>query len=215
MKKKENKPYIQVNKRKYVTKDGIEKTYTVTLLRRNYTEKGKIKHKTIANLTHLPPCILRATELSLKEGKGISYKLNDLKFIKAKSFGDIAVPKSMLKDTGIERAIHTKDIEERAIIEAMIIARIMHPSSKLENTRWFKERSSVLNELFGYRVNFNDLRTDDLYRAMDYLITRKEHIEKVLFRIRKEVNDREMKSREDSKDYSSISKHYGSIPLLV
>ena len=52
---------------------GKNKTYTQILLRESYRVKvdgkSKVKHRTFMNLTHLPPLLVEAIKLALKNGK--------------------------------------------------------------------------------------------------------------------------------------------------
>ena len=59
--------HVATTKRKY---KGV--TYKNYLIRQNYRENGKVKHKTIANITHLPSDLIETIRRRLKEGKPIS-----------------------------------------------------------------------------------------------------------------------------------------------
>lgn len=157
------------------------KVYRSVLLRQCYYEAGKIKQKTIANLSKMPEYLIRSIELAIKR-KEISYKIEDLGFEKGVNIGDIGVIYEIAKEIGIEEVIYSKRKKERDIILMMIIGRILRPSSKLENTRWIKRRKEAFGEYF--KLDYERLRVDDLYKGMDWLMERKEKIEEKLYKKR-------------------------------
>ena len=165
--------HIQRNKVVYKGKE-----YRSVLLRQCYYEDGKIRQKTIANLSKMPEYLIRAIELAIKR-KEISYKIEDLEFEKGENYGDIAVIYEIAKGIGLIDLIYSKRTKEREIVLMMIIGRILHPQSKLENTRWIKRRQEAFREYF--KLDYDRLRVDDLYRAMDWLIERKKKIESRLY----------------------------------
>ena len=154
------------------------KVYRSVLLRQCYYEAGKIKQKTIANLSKMPEYLIRSIELAIKR-KEISYKIEDLGFEKGVNIGDIGVIYEIAKEIGIEDVIYSKRKKERDIILMMIIGRILRPSSKLENTRWIKRRKEAFGEYF--KIDYERLRVDDLYKGMDWIMGRKEKIEEKLY----------------------------------
>jgi len=166
--------HIQRNKRIYKGK-----VYKSVLLRQCYYEKGKIKQKTIANLSRMPEWMIRHIELGIKKDE-VCYKLSDLQFKDGYSFGDIACLYELLKETGIMDCLYSRPIEEREIVNMMIIGRILHPSSKLENTRWIEEREEAFREIFPM-IDYEKMRVDKLYSALDWIERRKKRIEKRIY----------------------------------
>ncbi|HOM26371.1 MAG TPA: IS1634 family transposase, partial [bacterium] len=154
------------------------KVYRSILLRQCYYEKGKIKQKTIANLSKMPEYLIRSIELAIKRHE-ISYKIEDLEFEKGVDFGDIGVLYEIMREEGLDEIIYSKKKKERELVLMMIIGRILHPGSKLENTRWIKARQEAFKEYF--KLDYDRLRVDDLYEAMDWLIERKSKIEARLY----------------------------------
>src|SRR3989338_5487594 len=65
-------------------------------------------------------------------------------------------------------------VRERNLILAMVMARILAPTSKLATTRWW--HTTTLPDVCGVA----DADEDDLYAALDWLLTRQTHIEKKL-----------------------------------
>ena len=171
--------HIQRNKSSYKSSK-----YKSVLLRQCYYEDGKIKQETLANLSKLPEYLIRTIDLAIKKNE-IYYKLSDLKFEEGINFGDIGVIGELIKEIGIDKDIYSKATKEREIALMMIIGRILHPSSKLENTRWIKERQEAFSHVYP-TINYNSLRVDDLYECLDWLEARKVAIEKKLHKKRGE-----------------------------
>lgn len=163
--------HIQRNKRVYG-----DKVYRSVLLRQCYYEKGKIKQRTIANLSKMPEHLIRTIELAIKKGE-VSYSVKDLEFERSYSYGDVYTIYSVMKEIGIEGLLYSKRKEERDIVEMMVIGRILHPCSKLENMRWVKKRKEVFSKIFSL-IDYEELGVDDFYNALDWLWKRKEKIER-------------------------------------
>ncbi len=169
--------HIVHNRRRYKGK-----VYRCTLLRQGYYEAGKSRQRTIANLSHMPQSLIRTIELAVKQ-RELAFTLADLKFETAADYGHIAALHHLLRRTGLATVLYSKPRPERLLVEAMIIARILKPSSKLENTRWVKKSELGLRQF--YDLDYGRLRVDDLYRAMDWLSRRKERIEARLVQLRR------------------------------
>src|SRR5665811_1205029 len=78
------------------------------------------------------------------------------------------------KQLGFESLVASRPCRERDLIVAMVTARILEPNSKLATVRSW--HTTTIPEVFGVA----DADEDDLYAALDWLITRQEHIEKKL-----------------------------------
>ena len=161
--------HIQRNTRKYKGK-----VYRCTLLRQSYYEGGKSRQRTIANLTHMSDALIRTIELAIKPNE-LTFTLNDLNFETAVDYGQVATFDHLLHETGLDTILYSKAIPERLLVEAMIIARIGHPSSKLENTRWLSKSALAFQEV--HDLDYERLKVDKLYQALDWLERRKERIE--------------------------------------
>ena len=53
-------------KSSHTDKQGREREYESRLLRHTYREDGKVRHKTLANLSQMPPAVVDAVEAALK-----------------------------------------------------------------------------------------------------------------------------------------------------
>lgn len=155
------------------------KEYKSVLLRQCYYENGKTKQKTISNISHLPEYLIRTIEYAIKKKKENYFKVEDLEFKDSYEYGDVFVLNELINELGLDKMIYSKNIEVRKLIIAMLILRILSPSSKLENVKLIEE-NRALKELL--KLNMDNLRVDDLYKALDYLRDRQDSIEKKLYK---------------------------------
>jgi len=168
MVKKYSGMYLARIKRKYK-----DKTYTTYLVRRSYRVGKKVKQQTLANVSHLPPEIIELIGAALK-GTPFVPAEEGFEILRSKSHGHVAAVRGMLRKLDLHKVLFHRSCRERDLVEAMIIARILDPQTKLATTRWW--HTTTLPEELGLQ----DATEDDLYRAMDWLSQRKPHIERKL-----------------------------------
>ncbi|MFQ5507138.1 MAG: hypothetical protein ACE5F1_20395 [Planctomycetota bacterium] len=149
------------------------KVYHSHLLRRSYREDGKVKNETVANLSHLPEHIVEIVRRSLR---GESFlEVNELFDVEASpQHGNVQAVEKAMNVLGLAKVIAGKRCRERDLVLAMIAARIISPQSKLATSRWWHQ--TTIPETFGVE----EADEDDLYGAMDWLLSRQDAIERKL-----------------------------------
>jgi transposase len=167
MERKSKGLYLADVKREYKGK-----TYHSYLLRRSYREGKKVKQKTLANVSLLPLDTIAIVKQSLKGD--IFIPTSGIEITRSRSSGHVEAVRGCLKDLGLSDIIHPEPGRKRDLVEAMIIARVINPQTKLSTTRWW--HTTTLPELMGVE----DADEDELYSAMDWLLLRKSDIEKKL-----------------------------------
>ena len=165
MKKKQKGLYVAEIKSKY--KDKVYHTY---LLRKSYREGGKVKQKTFANLTALPDETREIIRQSL-QGRTFVPLDDAIEITRSRAHGHVAAVRKIFQDLDLARLICPQPCRERNLVEAMIIARIINPQTKLATTRWW--HTTTLPEDLGVA----DADEDELYAAMDWLLKRQDNIE--------------------------------------
>ena len=143
------------------------------LLRESYRENGKVKKKTIANLTALPMPQIEAIR-SILRGETLVPPAELFETVTSRHHGHFQAVHLAMKHLGFERLLATTASRERDLVVAMVAARIMAPYSKLATTRWWQ--TTTLPEELGV----SDATEDDLYAAMDWLVTHQKTIERRL-----------------------------------
>ena len=142
------------------------------LLRESYREGGKVKKRTLANLSTLPMDQVEAIRRVLRGEKLVS---PDELFeqVSSRHHGHVRAVRLAMKQLGFERLLSSA-CRERDLVVAMVAARIVAPDSKLATTRWWQ--TTTLPEELGVA----DAGETDLYRAMDWLLSRQQKIEQRL-----------------------------------
>ena len=153
------------------------KIYKTVLVRESYREAGKVKHRTVANLTNLPEEYILQLKQQMKGYAG-DFKLSDLTNGSSYEYGASFTLKTLAKQIGLEQAISSKKEQWREDVIAMITGRILFQGSKLSLVNTFND--SALWELAGHTYGKRPNVEKNCYHAMDELTSRKNRIEKKL-----------------------------------
>ena len=143
------------------------------LLREGYREGGKVKTRTLANLSKLPEAAVAALRRVLK-GDTLITADDAFEAITSRHHGHVQAVLAAMQRLGFAHLIASRPSRQRNLVVAMVAARILAPESKLATTRWW--HVTTLPALLGV----SDADEDDLYAAMDWVLTRQPRIEKTL-----------------------------------
>lgn len=155
------------------------------LLRESYREDGKVKKRTLLNMTGFPPNIVDGFAAVLK-GTAVSghqavlHPEQDISLVDAKPYGAAAAVVGMIRKLGLEALIDPRPSRQRDVVVAMIADRLLHGGSKLSTARHC--HAETADTALGAILGLEDLSERDCYTAMDWLLTRKDAIEKRLAR---------------------------------
>ncbi|MGH9454362.1 MAG: IS1634 family transposase [Terriglobia bacterium] len=143
------------------------------LLREGWREGGKTRKRTLANLSHWPKPKIDTLRRLLRDETLVSPE--DL-FTTRQTVphGQVEALLNMIRRLGLESVIASQPSRQRDLVVAMIAQRLISPTSKLGTTREW-HTTSLAEEL-----GVEEATEDDLYQAMDWLLERKERIEKKL-----------------------------------
>ena len=166
--------HVATTRRHYVGKDGTERHYETHLLRRSVRDGTKIRNETLANLSHLPDELICAIRAGLA-GKTLLVAGEDFELTRALAHGHVAAVSVMAKTLGL-RDLLGPACKERDIAYALILARVVHPRPKLATTKWWGDTTLVSD------LGLEDVGTDEVYAAMDWLGERQGAIENALAR---------------------------------
>lgn len=148
------------------------------LLRESYREAGKVKKRTLANLSHWPPEKIEAFRRVLRDEPLVAPE-EAFEIIRTLPSGHVAAVLGTLKKLGLDRILAAKRSAERDRVVAMIVARIVDPRSKLATARGLGQDTAFSD--LGDRLDLGSVvEEDDLYAAMDWLLERQTSIEKKL-----------------------------------
>src|SRR5688572_4201523 len=143
------------------------------LLRESYREGGKVKKRTLANLSKLPMAQVEAIRAVLR-GDKMAPLVQSFEIVASKLHGDTDAVLLAMRRLGLAALLSARPCREADLVMAMIAARIVAPHTKLATTRWWHTRT--LPEDLGVA----DADEDDLYAAMDWLLARQDRIQKKL-----------------------------------
>jgi hypothetical protein len=154
-------------------KDGV--VYTSYLLRRSYREGGKVRHENLGNLSHLPAEIIDVIRAMLA-GRRLVDLDEDFEIKRSLPHGHVAAVLGVLRSLDLERLLGRDRCRERDLVVAMIVQRLIAPSSKLSATRRFSQTT------LGDELTLGEVKEPDLLAAMDWLLERQDRIERTLAR---------------------------------
>ncbi len=161
--------------RHYTTVGGERRAYPTYLLRRSFRdEDGRPRKETLANLTGLPEESIAALRATLK-GRVLVDAGAAFEVERSVPHGDVAAAHVMASKLGL-RALLGPACRERDIAYALVISRAVRPESKLSTARWWADGDTTLGTDLGVAA----AGTDEVYAAMDWLVSRQRGIEKQL-----------------------------------
>jgi len=143
------------------------------LLREARREGKKIVKRTLANLSHWPGEQVEAFRLLLR-GERLVPAGELFRVERTLPHGHVEAILGMIEKLGLDTVIASKRCRERDLILAMIVERLIHPRSKLANTRQWNE--TTLSE----ELSVANVDVDELYDALDWLLARQSRIERKL-----------------------------------
>jgi transposase len=151
------------------------KTYVTHLLRRSIRKGKTVTHETLGNLSHLPDHVIDLIKRSLK-GETFVPAADAFRITRSLPHGHVEAVLKMIRKLGLDEIIAAEPSRSRDLVVAMIVERLVFPSSKLANTRHWHD-TTLAEEL-----DVADANEDQLYDAMDWLLQRQSAIEKKLAR---------------------------------
>ena len=139
------------------------------LLRESYRENGKVKKRTLANLTKLPADIIGLIRQALAGpiqvvGESLCGAV----------FGVLFVLNELALQCGLQRALGHSRLASLTLF--LVLARIAHQGSRLSAVRWAREHA--VKAVLGLGA-FDE---EDLYEALNWAAAQQEVIEERLYR---------------------------------
>jgi hypothetical protein len=148
-----------------------ERVYTSWLLRQTYREGGKVRHRTLGNISHLPPAAIDAVRRSLSGEACVP--VSEIRILGSRSHGHVAAVWTAARALGFPEILGPPS-RMRDLAFALLIARVVRPGSKLATSRWWSRTT------LGRDLGVDGASTDEVYAAMDWLLSRQGVIEEEL-----------------------------------
>lgn len=149
------------------------------LLRESFREHGKVRNRTLTNLSHWPPEKVEALRQVLKGNWATGLPLPQaFEITRSLPHGHVAAIWGTMRGLGLEALLEKKASRPRQCVLAMVASRILEPGSKLATARALdaETRHSTLGEL----LDLEAVDENELYAAMDWLLPRQVAIESAL-----------------------------------
>src|SRR5215472_18318633 len=161
----------------YITRVPNRDSPPAVLLRESYREGGKVKNRTLANLSSWPEAKVEALSRALK-GLPPAGLEGMVEVSRSLPHGHVAAVLGTARELGVEELIDPARSRQRDLVAAMITAAVIDGSSKLATARGLRPQTaaSSLGEVLGLQA----CDEDDLYAAMDWLLPRQRRIEDAL-----------------------------------
>ncbi|MEQ8757885.1 MAG: IS1634 family transposase [Coleofasciculus sp. G1-WW12-02] len=137
-----------------------------------------MRKRTLANLSKLPDEAVDGLKILLKGGKAIEDIEEAFNIVRSRPHGHVAAVLGTIKKKGLDSIISGENTRNRRLVLSMIAARIIAPRSKLATARGLQEATKLSS--LGERLGLSGTDEDELYIAMDWLLSRQEEIEKSL-----------------------------------
>src|SRR5271154_3273238 len=156
------------------------------LLRESYRDGGRIRKRTLLNLSHWPSEQVEGLRGVLKGG--VVLPPGEQPFVVERSLphGAVAAVLGMTRAIGLNTIIGPKEARGSDpescrpvdLVLAMIVSRIIAPASKLATARALDPVTAASS--LGVELGLGDVHEDELYAALDWLLERQGAIETAL-----------------------------------
>ena len=153
------------------------------LLRESYRVDGKVKKRTLLNLSDWSPALIEGLRALLKGGTVLPPGQDAIVIKRSLPHGHVAAVVGTLRRIGLDRLlgpIGNAPNRCRDLVVAMIVARLIAPVSKLATAKALDPitAASSLGDVLGLGA----VDEDELYTALDWLLERQPQIETALAR---------------------------------
>src|SRR5262249_19008643 len=156
-----------------ITKVPNRASPPAVLLRESYREGGKVKNRTLANLSSWPEAKVEALSRALKgpppAGLGGAFEGR-----RSLPHRHVAAVLGTIRELGLEELIGPAGSRARDLVTAMVAAQVTAPGSKLAIARGLRAETAASS--LGEVLQVAGCDEDDLYAAMDWLAARQQRI---------------------------------------
>src|ERR1700754_2750858 len=148
------------------------------LLRESYRQGGKVRKRTLCNLSDWPVTYVEGLRGVLKGGTVIPARHDAFTVPRRLPHGHVAAILGTARKIGLDRILGPDGNRCRDLVLALLVGRILDPVSKLAAARALSPAtaSSSLSEVLG----LGEVDDDELYAALDWLLARQSAIETAL-----------------------------------
>jgi hypothetical protein len=150
------------------------------LLRESYREDGKVRKRTLANLSCLSDQVIEGLKVLLRGGVAVPSAESVFTVERSLPHGHVAAVLGSARGVGATHWFGSAPKELQPLLLAMLVARVICPVSKLATHRLLHDDTA--NSSLGRVLGVGQCTADDLYRALDWLHEAQPAIERRLAR---------------------------------
>src|ERR1700739_894093 len=163
----------------YVARVPNRNSPPAVLLREAWREGGKVKNRTLANISHWPPEQIEALRQVLKGNtKPAANPQGAFEIVRSRPHGHVAAVLAMMRQLKLDQLL--PDESQRARVLALIAQRVLQPASKLATARALRRETA--HSTLGEELGVETVDEDNLYEALDWLLPQQPAIEAALAR---------------------------------
>jgi transposase len=146
------------------------------LLREGYREDGKVKSRTLANLSLWPLAKIERRRRVLRD-EVLGGATEGLTMLRSLPHGHVAAVLGIARNIRLDRLLAAGQAPARlaTLVLAMILARVIDPASKLATARQLDAATATSS--LGPRLELGTVSEQELYAALDWLLSQQSRIE--------------------------------------
>jgi hypothetical protein len=148
------------------------------LLRESYRENGKVRKRTLCNLSDWPAAHIEGLRGVLKGGTVVPAERDAFTVMRSLPHGHVAAALGTARKIGLDRVLGPDGNRCRDLVLALLLARILDPASKLATARGLSAATATSS--LGETLGLGEVDEDELYTALDWLLERQPAIERAL-----------------------------------
>ena len=147
------------------------------LLRESFRDGGRVKKRTLANLSKLPTVAINALRRILR-GERLVSPDDAFSCLRSLPHGHVAAVLATVRKLGLPALLARSPGRYRDLVLALLVARVIDAQSKLATARALTPESAV--STLGQMLDLGTVDPKELYAAMDWLVERQTAIEQRL-----------------------------------
>jgi hypothetical protein len=151
-----------------------------TLLRESWREEGKVRKRTLANLSCLSAEVIEGLKVLLRGGVAVPGAETVFTIERSLPHGHVAAVLGSARGCGALSWFGSAPKELQPLLLAMLVARMICPASKLATHRLLHDDTASCS--LGRVLGVGQCRAEELYRALDWLHEAQPAIERRLAR---------------------------------
>jgi hypothetical protein len=150
------------------------------LLRESYRDGGKVRKRTLANLSCLSAEVIEGLKVLLRGGVAVTAADEVFTIERSLPHGHVVAVLTAARQCELPGCLSAAPYELRALLLAMIVARVIEPASKLATHRMLHDDTATHS--LGRVLGVGQMSAEQLYRGLDWLHSAQAVIERRLAR---------------------------------